>query len=117
MDGHQLRNPAPRQVGPDRLEFASVGQRFPDLDGGVRLRIRAFHEQDAFFQCSDRLPLQDTALLKSLGSMFANDILLFCKRLAENNLSVCGYFSAEFSSQHLSLSGQYFGAGLCGHIV
>jgi serine/threonine-protein kinase len=38
-------------------------------------------------------------------------------RLAENNLSVCGYFSAEFSSQHLSLSGQYFGAGLCGHIV
>ena len=40
-----------------------------------------------------------------------------CKRLAENNLSVCGYFSAVFSSQHLSLSGQYFGAGLCGHIV
>jgi len=39
------------------------------------------------------------------------------KRLAENNLSVCGYFSAVFSSQHLSLSGQYFGAGLCGHIV
>ncbi len=38
-------------------------------------------------------------------------------RLAENNLSVCGYFSAVFSSQHLSLSGQYFGAGLCGHIV
>jgi hypothetical protein len=37
--------------------------------------------------------------------------------LAENNLSVCGYFSAVFSSQHLSLSGQYFGAGLCGHIV
>src|SRR5208283_3224862 len=29
------------------------------------------------------------------------------KRLAENNLSVCGYFSAVFSSQHLSLSGQY----------
>src|SRR5208282_3786509 len=28
------------------------------------------------------------------------------KRLAENNLSVCGYFSAVFSSQHLSLSGQ-----------
>ena len=39
------------------------------------------------------------------------------KRLAENNLSVCGYFSAVFSSQHLSLSGQYFGAGLCSHIV
>ncbi len=38
-------------------------------------------------------------------------------RLAENNLSVCGYFSAVFSSQYLSLSGQYFGAGLCGHIV
>src|SRR5208337_2447414 len=39
------------------------------------------------------------------------------KRLAENNLSVCGYFSAVFSSQHLSWSGQYFGAGLRGHIV
>ena len=39
------------------------------------------------------------------------------KRLAENNLSVCGYFSAVFSSQHLSLSSQYFGAGLRGHIV
>jgi hypothetical protein len=41
----------------------------------------------------------------------------YSKRLAENNLSVCGYFSAVFSSQHLSWSGQYFGAGLCGHIV
>ena len=39
------------------------------------------------------------------------------KRLAENNLSVCGYFSAVFSSQHLSLSSQYFGTGLRGHIV
>src|SRR5271166_1304026 len=35
-------------------------------------------------------------------------LLLWGLRLAENNLSVCGYFSAVFSSQHLSLSGQYF---------
>ena len=48
---------------------------------------------------------------------FVQDLTHLSERLAENNLSVCGYFSAVFSSQHLSLSGQYFGAGLCGHIV
>ena len=57
--------------------------------------------------------------MKELRIQFHGDPwrVLFALRLAENNLSVCGYFSAVFSSQHLSLSGQYFGAGLCGHIV
>ena len=56
-------------------------------------------------------PVTPSVIAENIG------IATISKRLAENNLSVCGYFSAVFSSQHLSLSGQYFGAGLCGHIV
>jgi len=60
---------------------------------------------------SAALPVEPVVVPAVIISRFSG------KRLAENNLSVCGYFSAVFSSQHLSLSGQYFGAGLCGHIV
>ena len=54
---------------------------------------------------------------RTLATTLSNLAVAYRKRLAENNLSVCGYFSAVFSSQHLSLSSQYFGAGLRGHIV
>ena len=81
--------------------------------------LRIIHDPKAFRRTLDDCFRQTPELFPvnfALGYELKDD-RMSAKRLAENNLSVCGYFSAVFSSQHLSLSSQYFGAGLRGHIV
>jgi len=95
----------------------SVDGSQPDVETARRLGLRYVHLPVGY----DGIPRDQTIKMVEAIRELPGPVFVHChhgmQRLAENNLSVCGYFSAVFSSQHLSLSSQYFGAGLRGHIV
>ena len=79
-----------------------------DLAHPIRLGIKAFAELGANSEALSGSQIDSPCSCRAIFQ--SAPVAMLQSR-------VCGYFSAVFSSQHLSLSGQYFGAGLCGHIV
>jgi hypothetical protein len=83
VDGDKFGDTALTQMGPNGLELRAVRQGLAHLDGWVGCRVGPLGDQRAVLQSSDHLPLHKTTLVKALGSVLPDDVLLLSDQLPQ----------------------------------
>lgn len=104
VDRYQFRRLIIGEPRPDGLDGCSVRQRLFHLDRGVRLRSRAFSNQDSVNQARDRLPLRNSSFPQSLGGMDPDDVAVCRNSLLDSLKERTHRHDPDFKDQtHLTL--------------